>query len=175
MEKVIQVLNQMQADGVIEKYAIGGGIASIYYLEAYQTDDIDVFVLPVVTRESGLISLESIYAYLENLGYHSVDEGIGILIEDWPVQFLFACESIQEEAVALAEDVPFGQSHTRIFSAAHLAAELLRSGRDKDLIRVKKLYQSAGVDRVFFHELVRQHRLSQEWSEFVSRYDLEGK
>jgi len=30
MEKVIQILNRMQADGVIEKYAIGGGIAAIY-------------------------------------------------------------------------------------------------------------------------------------------------
>ena len=56
MEKVIQVLNRMQADGVIEKYAIGGGIAAIYYLEPYQTDDIDVFVLPVVVSEGGLVS-----------------------------------------------------------------------------------------------------------------------
>lgn len=47
MEKVIQVLNRMQADGVIEKFAIGGGIAAIYYLEAYLTDDIDVFISPV--------------------------------------------------------------------------------------------------------------------------------
>ena len=174
MEKVIQVLNQMQADGVIEKYAIGGGIAAIYYLEAYQTDDLDVFVLPVAVRDSGLISLESIYGYLEHLGYHSVDEGIGVLIEDWPVQFLFACESIQEEAVTLADDVPFGQSHTKIFSAEHLAAELLRSGRDKDLIRVKKLYQSEDFEAVFFQELISRHNLSQKWTEFVSRYGLEA-
>jgi len=51
MEKVIEVLNRMQADGVIEKFAIGGGIAAIYYLEPYQTDDIDVFIWPVVVGE----------------------------------------------------------------------------------------------------------------------------
>lgn len=28
MEKVLQVLNRMQADGVIERFAIGGGIAA---------------------------------------------------------------------------------------------------------------------------------------------------
>lgn len=39
MEKVIEVLNRMQADGVFEKFAIGGGIAALYYLEPYQTDD----------------------------------------------------------------------------------------------------------------------------------------
>jgi len=34
----------MKAEGVIEKFAIGGGIAAIYYLEPYSTEDVDVFV-----------------------------------------------------------------------------------------------------------------------------------
>jgi len=50
MEKVIEVLNRMQADGVIERFAIGGGIATIYYLEPYQTDDVDVFVFAGSSR-----------------------------------------------------------------------------------------------------------------------------
>src|SRR5712691_10467177 len=103
MEIVIQVLNRMQADGAIDKYAIGGGIAAIYYLEPYHTDDIDVFILPVVVGESGLVSLEPIYEYLENLGYSAVKEGV--LIEDWEVQFLPASKSVQEEAVAQARRV----------------------------------------------------------------------
>ena len=173
MEKVIQVLNRMQADGVIEKYAIGGGIAAIYYLEPYQTDDIDVFVLPVIVSEGGLVSLEPIYTYLENLGYHSVEEGIGVLIEDWPVQFLPASKSVQEEAVVQAEDVGFGQSRTQIFSAAHLAAELLRSGREKDLFRVVKLFRSEEVSLDAFRDIIRRHGLVEKWTELASRYDLE--
>lgn len=173
MEKVIQVLNRMQADGVIEKYAIGGGIAAIYYLEPYQTDDIDVFVLPVVVRESGLVSLEPIYTYLEGLGYHSVEEGIGVLIEEWPVQFLFASQSIQEEAVMQAEDVGFGQSRAQIFSAEHLAAELLRSGRDKDLSRVIQLFRLETVNRNAFRDIIHRHGLGEKWTEVARRYDLE--
>ena len=69
MEKVIEVLNRMQADGVIEKFAIGGGIATIRYLETYLTDDIDVFISPVIVGEGGLISFGRIYSYLEGLGY----------------------------------------------------------------------------------------------------------
>jgi hypothetical protein len=173
MEKVIQVLNRMQADGVIEKYAIGGGIAAIYYLEPYQTDDIDVFVLPVVVSEGGLVSLEPIYTYLENLGYHSVEEGIGVLIADWPVQFLPASKSIQEEAVEQAEEVAFGQSLTQIFSSAHLAAELLRSGRDKDLSRVIKLFRSEEVNRNIFYDIIKRHGLGEKWRDLSSLYDLE--
>ena len=173
MEKVIQVLNRMQTDGVIEKYAIGGGIAAIYYLEPYQTDDIDVFILPVVVSEGGLVSLEPIYTYLENLGYHSVEEGIGVLIEDWPVQFLPASKSVQEEAVVQAEDVAFGQSRTQIFSAEHLAAELLRSGRDRDLSRVIKLFRSEEVNMNVFRDIIRRHGLVEKWTELARRYDLE--
>lgn len=173
MEQVIQVLNRMLTDGIIEKYAIGDGIAAIYYLEPYQTDDIDVFVLPVVVGDSGLISLESIYTYLEGLGYHSVEEGVGILIEDWPVQFLPASKSVQEEAVVHAEEVSFAQSRTYIFSAEHLATELLRSGREKDLLRVIKLVQAGEVNMKVFREIVGRHGLSEKWTDIAARFDLE--
>lgn len=173
MEKVIQVLNRMLADGVIEKYAIGGGIAAIYYLEPYQTDDIDVFVLPVVVGGSGLLSLEPIYTYLEGLGYHSVEEGVGILIEDWPVQFLPASKSVQEEAVVQAEEVSFAQSRTYIFSAEHLATELLRSGRDKDLLRVIKLVKAGEVNMKVFREIIDRHGLIKKWTDVAARFDLE--
>lgn len=171
MEKVIQVLNRMQADGVIEKFAIGGGIASIYYLEAYQTDDIDVFVWPVLVGESGLISFGSIYAYLETLGYHPVKDSI--LIEDWLVQFLPASESVQEEAVVEAKRVAYGETHTSIFSAEHLAAELLRSGRSKDQIRVIALLESGKMDLNLFREIIRRHGLVEKWNAFAIRFDLE--
>lgn len=173
MEKVIQVLNKMLAEGVVEKYAIGGGIAAIYYLEPYQTDDIDVFVLPVVVGDSGLISLEPIYTYLEGLGYQSVEEGVGILIDDWPVQFLPASKSVQEEAVVHAEEVSFAQSRTYIFSAEYLATELLRSGRDKDLLRVIKLVKTGEVNMKVFREIIDRHGLIQKWTDIAARFDLE--
>lgn len=173
MEKAIQVLNRMHADGVIEKFAIGGGIAAIYYLEPYQTDDIDVFVLPIVVGPEGLVSLEPIYTYLEGLGYHSIEEGVGILIEGWTVQFVPAFKSVQEEAVAQAEQVAYGQTSTLIFSAEHLAAELLRSGRPKDHARVVDLIQSEQVDMKVFREIITRHELADSWKEFATRYDLE--
>ena len=173
MEKVIQVLNRMQADGVIRNFAIGGGIATIYYLEPYQTDDVDVFFLPVFFGEGGLVSLAPIYSYLEKLGYYSVEEGIGVQIEDWPVQFVPVSESVQEEAVLKARKVTHGNTPTLVFTAEHLAAELLRSGRPKDHSRVIDLIRSNQVDMGTFRDIVRRHDLNDKWNEFVSRYDLE--
>ena len=143
MERVTQVINRMQADGVINDYAIGGGIASVYYLEPYETDDIDVFipVAAVAVGEAGLISLEPIYSYLKERGYLPVKEGM--LIEDWLVQFIPTFETVQNEAIANALRVTFGQTETKIFGPEYLAAELLRSGRRKDHARVIDLIEGS--------------------------------
>lgn len=170
MEKVLGVLNRMQADGVIEKFAIGGGVAAIRYLEPYLTDDIDVFISPVVVGANGLVSFGRIYSYLEELGYIADREYISI--EGWLVQFVPASESVQEEAVARASRVAFAGQYTSIFSVEHLAAELLRSGRLKDLARVVALLESEQMDMNVFHDIIRRHALTEKWNEFAERYDL---
>jgi hypothetical protein len=171
MKKVIQVLNRMQADGIIERFAIGGGIAAIRYLEPYLTDDIDVFISPVVVGANGLVSFGRIYSYLEELGYHSDREYIRI--EGWLVQFVPASESVQEEAVAQANRVAFAGEYTSIFSCEHLAAELLRSGRLKDHTRVVALLESEQMDMEVFHDIIRRHGLAEKWKAFAVRYDWE--
>jgi hypothetical protein len=171
MEKVIEILNRMQADGVIEKFAIGGGIAAIRYLEPYLTEDIDIFLYPVVVSEGGLISFSRIYSYLEELGYRP--ERKYIRIGDWLVQFVFASDPVQREAVEEAERVAFAGAYTSIFSAEHLAAELLRSGRLKDLTRVADLLKSEQMDVDKFRHIVSRNGLSEKWKQFASRYDFE--
>jgi hypothetical protein len=168
MEKVIELLNRMQAEGVIENFAIGGGIAAIYYLPPYNTKDVDVFISPVVVSEGGLLSFGRIYSYLHALGYQAEKEYIRI--EDWLVQFLPAAESVQEEAVAQADRVAFAGSYTSMFSAEHLGAEFLRSGRLKDLTRLLDLLKSEQLDMNIFRAIVSRHGLAEKWEEFVGRY-----
>jgi len=43
MQKVCDVLEQLLADGVIQKYAIGGATAAGFHGEPLATRDIDVF------------------------------------------------------------------------------------------------------------------------------------
>ena len=173
MERVIQVINRMQADGVISNYAIGGGIAAIYYLEPYQTDDIDVFipVAAVAVGQVGLISLEPIFGYLKGLGYVPLREGV--LIEDWLVQFIPTSESVQEEAISNALNVPFGKTEAKIFSAEYLAAELLRSGRRKDHARVIALIEAKKVNMNSLRDIIKRHDLTDKWKAFARQFDLE--
>jgi hypothetical protein len=173
MERVIQVINRMQADGVIGDYAIGGGIAAIYYLEPYDTGDIDVFVpaLAVTVGEAGLISLEPIYGYLRNLGCAPLKAGV--LIEDWLVQFIPTFEPLHEEAITKSRRIKFGETETKIFTAEYLAAELLRSGGRKDQARVIALIEGNRVDMDEFRSIVSRHGLSDKWKTFARQFDLE--
>lgn len=55
METTLQVLNGMERAGVIRRYAIGGAVGAIFYMEPVLTYDLDIFVeLP--TAGSGLLS-----------------------------------------------------------------------------------------------------------------------
>ena len=170
MEDVIQVLNRMVADRVIDKYAIGGGIAAIYYLEPYETNDIDVFLSPMIVGQHGLVSLEPVYNYLRALGYEAVKEGV--MIEGWLVQFVPAFASNQEEAITHARQVTYGNSQTFVFGPEHLAAELLRSGRRKDQLRVIALIEAGCVNMRTFRAIVARHGLSDKWREFATKFDL---
>jgi hypothetical protein len=64
MKDTLQIINQMQADGVIRKYALAGAVGATLYPEPAATVDVDVFVsLPQASPEA-LVSSSAIYEYL---------------------------------------------------------------------------------------------------------------
>ncbi len=46
MKETIKIINELKKKGLIENYAIGGGIAAIFYIEPILTYDLDVFIIP---------------------------------------------------------------------------------------------------------------------------------
>jgi hypothetical protein len=67
MQATLEVINRMQADGVIAHYAIGGAVGATFYLEPAATLDVDIFVILPHEPEGSLVSLSRIYEYLEGL------------------------------------------------------------------------------------------------------------
>ena len=45
MKRTIEVLNELEKEGVISRYAIGGAMGAIFYTEPFLTFDLDVFVV----------------------------------------------------------------------------------------------------------------------------------
>ena len=108
MKRTLQVLNELEHDGVIERYAIGGAMGATFYVEPLLTFDLDVFVV-LPQSAGGLLSLAPLYEALRARGY--TEEGECVLIEGVPVQFLPAFNALLEEAsmearATLYEEVP---------------------------------------------------------------------
>src|SRR5574341_861195 len=151
MEKTLAIINQLEQKGLIGRYAIGEAVAATRYIEPVQTYDLDIFVvLPV--SPSGLISLTPIYDYLTHRGY--TPEGESIVIEEWPVQFLLIHDELTEEALAQAVEVVFGATPTRVLSAEHLAAIMLKTGRPKDHARLTQFFELGALHRTILEEIV---------------------
>src|SRR5262249_8765982 len=140
MKQTLDVINRMEADGVIGRYAIAGAVAAYNYIEPAVTDDLDILVsfdTPASSQRPGLISLQPIYSYLRSKGYDQHQKE-GIVIEGWPVQFLPVATPVDAEALAQAEDVEVevnrgeGAVKTRILRPEHIIANALRVGRPQD-------------------------------------------
>ena len=168
MEKTLKVINRMEADGVIGRYAIGGAVAAIFYVEPFTTYDLAIFF--AVEETGGLISLTPIYEYLARKGYESEDEAINV--EGWPVKFLPTYNPLVAEAVEQAAEIKFKRTRTRVMSAEHLVAIMLQTGRSKDYSRAAKFLDEGVVDVARLNDILSRHGLTEKWREFADRFDL---
>lgn len=151
MKQTLDVINAMEADGFIGRYAIAGAVAAYNYIEPTVTEDVDILIsLDVAssTSRSGLVTLAPILAYLKSRGYDQYRKE-GLLIEGWPVQFLSVADDLDAEALAQAQDVEItisaaaGAVKTRVLRPEHLIAISLRVGRPKDAIRSSSSWTQA--------------------------------
>ena len=167
VKKTIEMLNQMQADGIISHYAIGGAVGATFYLEPAATLDVDVFVL-FSHPSSALVSLSPIYEYLKARG--GIEDREHIVLGDWPVQFLVPANELEREAVAASIPVDVEGARTWVMLAEHLVAIALSTGRAKDHIRVLQFIRDKAVDHVMLRAILQKHGLLSKWKQFQHKY-----
>jgi len=72
VEKTLDIINRMEAEGRIGRYAIGGAVAAVFYVEPFATFDPDIFF--VADASGGLVSMTPVYEYLAAEGYEAKGE-----------------------------------------------------------------------------------------------------
>jgi hypothetical protein len=167
IEKAFRVLNALKRRGLVKEYAIGGGMASLFYIEPFLTYDLDVFVF-LPAAEGILEDISPIYEYLRNEGYEVRREHV--IIEEVPVQFIPAYNDLLEEAVKEAIGIVYKGIRTRVVRAEHLLVIMLQTYRPKDRVRITPMLDQAEIDSGYLDEILRRHRLKKEWLEFRRRY-----
>lgn len=168
MKRTMEMINRMQADGVIGTYAIGGAVGATFYLEPSATLDVDIFVTLPVAPGSSLLSVAPIYEYLTARGCRVEREYI--VIDEWPVQFLPPSDSLEREAVAEAMQTEVEGVKTWVMRAEHLVAIALRTGRAKDQARILQFLEQNAVDRDRLSQVLTRHGLNVKWERFEAKY-----
>jgi len=168
IKDTIAAINQMQADGVVERYAIGGAVGATFYLEPVATLDLDVFINFPPKAGSALVSPQPIFDYLKTRGGRI--EGEYIVIAGWPVQFLPTASPLIEEALAQSVEKDVAGIPARVFTAEHLAAIALQTGRAKDKVRLLQFVETAVLDHARFQAILSRHGLQEAWCRFETQF-----
>ena len=168
MKATLRIINQMQADGVIGDYAIGGAVGAIFHLEPIDTIDLDIFVSLPTLPGSALVSITPVYDYLTALGCKVEREYI--IVEGWPVQFLPPDSPLAQEAMDEAIETHVEDVRTRVMTAEHLVALALKAGRPKDFARILQFVEAGILSTGKLNQILDRHGLLERWEKFGDRF-----
>ena len=160
MERTLQILNELERQGILSQYAIAGAMGATFYVEPVLTFDLDIIVLLPQTQ-GGLLTLTPLYAALRTKGYR--EDGECVVIEGIPVQFLPAYNALLEEALSEARHTRYQATPTRVLRVEHLVAICVQTGRTKDRERVRLLREQAPIDHTYLADVLHRHQLEQKW------------
>ncbi len=164
MEKTLSVINALESDGVIGRYAIGGAVGLLLYAEPAVTYDLEIFCfLPL---QGILIDLGPLYSSLKGKGYAHAGEHVEI--EGVPVQFLPPTTELVQEAIERAVSKNFAGVPTRVFQYEHLLAIMAQIGRPKDRARIAQALESAEPEQAVLEDILKRHGLFDTWAKMVS-------
>jgi len=162
MKETIKIINELKNKNLIDDYAIGGGIAALFYIEPFLTYDLDIFItLPPKEKEKKLIALSPIFEYLNKKGYSWKKEHI--IVEGIPVQ-LIPADELEEEAMNNAKTIAYEGIETKVVTPEYLIAILSRAGRKKDLEKVEKLLAQAEIDEKKLNDILNRYNLKDQFN-----------
>jgi hypothetical protein len=168
IKEVVKAFNEMEVGGLFTCYAIGGAVGALFYLEPTDTFDVDIFISLSPAPGRLLIDISPVTDYLIKKG--GIREKEHVRIFGWPVQILAASEGLLEEALKEALDKDIEGTFTRVFSAEHLAAIALKTGRAKDKARLLQFLEADALDRKKFHDIIDRYGLKEAWKRFESQF-----
>lgn len=167
MEHTLKIINLMQQEGLFTTYAIGGGIAALFYIEPITTFDLDIFV--ILPESAGfIVSLSPLYTWLEKKGYAPQHEQV--IIEGVPVQFIPAYNDLVNDAVCHAVEQRYGNIFTRVLGAEYLIAIMLQTYRAKDKDRLARFIDEADISMPILNSILEKHRLKDKFEQFMRIY-----
>ncbi len=156
---VYRAIELMEIDGVVEDYAIGGGMGALFYAETTPTFDVDVFV--TIAQEGLLVDLSPIYEWAKRKGFEVRDEYL--VLHGVPVQILVANQGLETEAIQNHNHLSFGDGQVAVMKPEYLIALYIQTGGDKRRGRARDLFAKNAVSNEALKEVLTRHNLIEKW------------
>lgn len=167
MEKALTVISEAQKVGLFHAYAIGGGIAALFYIEPIATFDLDIFIILPESSDL-LVSLSPLYSWLEKRGYKPSKELV--IIESIAVQFIPVYNDLVKEGVINAVEKKYGDAPISVLRPEYLIAIMLQTFRPKDKDRLLKFLQETTIDYALLDSILNKFNLKDSFEAFKGRY-----
>ena len=167
MKETLELLNRMKREGVLEDYAIGGAVASIFYIEPATTYDLDVFVRLPEDDESSLTIMKPLFTWLQREGYDFLGEHI--LLEGIPVQFIPVYNNLLKEAVENASVLNYDNVPVRVIAPEYLIAIMFQVSRKKDRERAIRFFEEYEIDEYELVRILKEHDLLENYNNFKNQ------
>lgn len=156
---VYRALNALVEEKVVEKYAVCGGTAALFYAETTFTYDIDIFVF--LPQSSFLVDIGPIYRWAEKQGFEAKDEYL--MIYGVPVQILVAGEGLEVEAVNNANWLDYDGVLVPVVAPEYLILMYLKVASPKRRGRAFDLLEIELLDRDLLKDLIERFDLGEVW------------
>jgi hypothetical protein len=167
MEQTLEIINKMKKEGLFSSYAIGGGIAALFYIEPITTFDLDIFI--ILTEDTKkIISLAPIYSWLKQQGYKPEKEQV--MIEGIPVQLIPTYNDLIKDGVLNASKRKYGKVTTMVLLPEYLIAIMLQTMRPKDIERLIAIFDNYKVSQELLDSILSKHNLTTVYKKFMGRY-----
>jgi len=161
--KIKDIMDDLQDNGFIEDWIIGGGTAVMYYADAIPSIDVDIFAH--YTSTSFLAPLSEVYEYLIDKYKAKIDSDM-IKIGGLYLQFLPADSSnpVDTEATKHPNIVKGG---LRLFEFEYLICSMLYVGSKKYIPRLSLIKMECRHDEKKLNKLLKKFGLEKEWEDVV--------
>jgi len=167
LEKTISAVNELKEIGILNSFAICGGIASLFYIEPVSTYDLDIML--VLTSEKNLLNpLEDVFNWAKSKNYEF--DGEYIVIEGIPVQFLPVFNELVSEAVENLNVFKVGETEVPVLRAEYLMAIMLDVNRPKDRERLVRFLSMDSFDKEYFNDIINKFHLKEKYDKFRKKY-----
>ncbi|RYG63720.1 hypothetical protein EON80_20650 [bacterium] len=166
---VYRALNAMVAEEVVEKYAVCGGTAALFYADTLRTYDIDIFVL--LEQKGFLIDIGPVYRWAESRGYEVHREHL--LIHSVPVQVLDAGAGLELEAVQDANQLDYDGVPVPVVRPEYLALLYAKAGGRQRIARAVDLVETVDFDKKLTNDLVEKYQLHAAWQKIELAREVE--